>query len=335
MQRYFKLVCSHEDPAWYIGEFLAGRARFGWSGPGTDLRAIKKKMDSGLWRDRTEQEAVAWTYTQFLIEHLRAGDRLVIQPEQPLRRFLLAEVVSPPYQFSPGDMDDFNHVINVKPLTTQAISVNAKAVSAALKHDLSKRGHYYQIYPEDSIRELNAIVTKVERGTLDFTSVRTDEDTFDDTHSAVTAVTVQTIARHWRGKDFEKFCERICQSLDYVEVIERSDRGKGFDLLIRILNPVTGTPLLENVPVQCKNYSGEVSDFRAIEDLERSIRHLRSPIAYLFIMGVLTPAFLAELERRKKALEQALAATLTFEIVGQDRIAELYFSSAARNGGSF
>jgi ATP-dependent DNA ligase len=62
MQRYFKLVCSHEDPAWYIGEFLAGRARFGWSGPGTELRTIKKKMDAGLWADRTEQEAVAWTY---------------------------------------------------------------------------------------------------------------------------------------------------------------------------------------------------------------------------------------------------------------------------------
>jgi hypothetical protein len=166
MQRYFKLVCRHEDPAWYIGEFLAGRARFGWSGPGTDLRAIKKKMDAGLRGDRTEQEAVAWTYTKFLIERLKAGDRLVIQPERPSRRFLLAEVVDPIYQFSPGDMDDFNHVINVKPLTTQAISVNARAVSAALKHDLSKLGHYYQIYPEDSIRELNAIVTKVEDGTL-------------------------------------------------------------------------------------------------------------------------------------------------------------------------
>jgi hypothetical protein len=62
-----------------------------------------------------------------------------------------------------------------------------------------------------------------------------------------------------------------------VEVIERSDRGKGWDLLIRILNPITGTPLLENVPVQCKNYSGEVSDFNAIDDLERSILHSKSP----------------------------------------------------------
>ena len=33
MVRYFKLVCRHEDPEWYLKEFLSGRARFGWSGP--------------------------------------------------------------------------------------------------------------------------------------------------------------------------------------------------------------------------------------------------------------------------------------------------------------
>jgi hypothetical protein len=57
----------------------------------------------------------------------------------------------------------------------------------------------------------------------------------------------------------------------------------------------------------------------------------QNPLAYLFIMGILTPAFDAEKERRRKALTQKLAVPVAFEIVGQNRIAELYSSLAARN----
>jgi hypothetical protein len=181
MSHYFKLVCLHDDPKWYLAEFLSGRARFGWSGPGSDLRVIKTKIDAGLWREPTEQEAVTWRYTKFLIERLKVGDRVVIQTEQPLRTFLLGEVLKPSYQFSPGDLPDFNHVVHVKPLTAEPIPINTKAVSASLKHDLSKRGHYYEIYPEESVRELDSIVNKLKSHTLVLTSVRTDEDTFDDT----------------------------------------------------------------------------------------------------------------------------------------------------------
>jgi hypothetical protein len=42
MQRYYKLACF-DDPAFLLTEFKEGRARFGWSPPGTDLREIKKK----------------------------------------------------------------------------------------------------------------------------------------------------------------------------------------------------------------------------------------------------------------------------------------------------
>ena len=47
---YFKWVALKEDdPDWYERELLAGRARFGWSPPGADLRAIKDKMDRFSW----------------------------------------------------------------------------------------------------------------------------------------------------------------------------------------------------------------------------------------------------------------------------------------------
>ena len=148
MPRYFKLVCL-SDPAWLVGEFRNGRARFGWSPPGTDLREIRKK-EWGTW---SEEQRVAWTYTKFLLERVRPGDRIVVQLEQPLERFLIGEVIEPGYEFSPGTLDDFNHVLNVRPLTTDPLPVNSKDVSGALKHDLSKRGQYYEIYPERSLEE--------------------------------------------------------------------------------------------------------------------------------------------------------------------------------------
>jgi hypothetical protein len=329
MARYFKLVCLHEDPKWYLKEFLEGRARFGWSGPGSDLRSIKAKMDAGKWRDRTDNEAQAWSYTRFLIERIAVGHRVVVQTEQPLRNFLIGEVIAPRYDFTPGDLDDFNHVLHIIPLTREAIPINLKAVTGALKHDLSKRGHYYEIYPEDSVHELDTVVEQLASKTLDLTSTRTDDDTLDDTLRRAKDHIIREISVRWRGKDFERFCERICKSLDYVEVKERSDRGKGWDLLIRIINPITETILLDDVPVQCKNYTGDVWDNRAINDLERCIRNSKSPVAYLFIIGKLMDDFLPELERRKKLLEQELGFPISFELVDQDRIAELYMNFVA------
>ena len=331
MTNYFKLVCLSEKPEWYEAEFLAGRARFGWSGSGSNLRTIKAKMDAGRWQDRSQHEADVWSYTKFLVERIRIGDRVVIQPEQPLKAILLGEVINPGYEFSPGDLDDFNHVLHVRPLTPKPIPINAKAISASLKHDLSKRGHYYEIYPENSIRDLDNIVEKLTQRTLDYSGIRTDEDTFDEARKRITDLIIRNISQSWKGKDFEILCERICRSLRYVQVQERSDRGKGWDMLITIINPVTGSILIPDVPVQCKNYSGNVSDYGAISDLERSILASKSPVAYLFIMGNLTPEFRKELERRRMELEQKLGSPVKFEIVDQDRIAELYSAFIAKN----
>ena len=97
---YFKWVATKEDdPDWYERELLAGRARFGWSPPGADLRAIKDKMDRGSWSERTAKEAEAWSHGGYLILYTHPGSRLVIQTRQPLRSFWLAEVIHPGYQF--------------------------------------------------------------------------------------------------------------------------------------------------------------------------------------------------------------------------------------------
>jgi len=256
MSRYFKLVCTHEIPDWYRQEFLAGRVRFGWSGPGCDLREIKRKE----WTTWSDYQRVTWTYTKFLVERIKPGDRVVIQTEQPIERFFIAEVIQPGYEYAPGDLDDFNHLLHARPLTQSPIPINSSAITAALKHDLSKRGHYYEIYPEESIRELDALVELVAVDKVNFARIRTDADTLDHTWRDTKRDIIKAISRKWPGKDFERFCEMLLRRIEYIEVTERCDRGKGWDLLVRIINPLTRTILLDDVPVQCKNYTGNVTE---------------------------------------------------------------------------
>lgn len=320
MHRYFKLVCTADDAEWYLQEFLNGRVRFGWSWPGLDLRIIKQKD----WSARTERERLSWKYTKFLLERIEAGDRLAIQTEQPLRRFLVAEVVPPSYDFAPGDLPDFNHLLHVKPLTPRPIPINSKEVSVSLKHDLSKRGQYYEIYPEGSIRELDKIVSKVATTRFNWEATRTDGDTLDRTQDIVTQKITEEISRNWPAKEFEKFCAMLCETVDFIEVKDASDRFKGWDLLVRINNPLTGTIVLDDVPVQCKNFRGLVSSLQPIDDLERAVRNSGSHVAYLFIMGELSDDFRRRLAEREEALSAELGRQVYFEVVEEGRIAELY-----------
>lgn len=94
-KRYFKLVCTPESQDWYIQEYLAGRVRFGWSGPGSNLREIEKKG-----ANCSDEQRVTWAYTKFLLKRIEPGDRVVVQTERPIKRFLVAEVVPPGYDYA-------------------------------------------------------------------------------------------------------------------------------------------------------------------------------------------------------------------------------------------
>jgi hypothetical protein len=319
MLRYFELVCLN-DPKFLLAELCEGRARFGWSPPKTDLREIRKK-DRSSWSD---QEKETWRYTKFLIQRINPGDRIVVQMEQPIERLVIAEVVEPGYDFTPGNLRDFNHVLHVRPVSSDPIPINSKDVSLALKHDLSKRGHYYEVYPESSLLELDNLVEKASSGAPSLLEIRTDEDNRDRTLRAAKGAIVREVKQQWQTHDFELFCEMLCNSLEYLEVKERKDRGKGWDLMIRIVNPLTQTILLDDLPVQCKNYTGRVTTIQPIDDLERCIRNSDSDRAFLFIVGDLTDEFLRLLRERQEKLSRELGREVTFEVIDQDRIAELY-----------
>lgn len=315
---YYKLVAIHNDVNWYLKEFSVGRARYGWSSPGKDLSVLDKKDSFN------DEEKITWRYSKFLFKRIKVGDRIVVQTEQPLESFLIGEVVSPGYEFRPGNFDDFNHVLNIIPLTAKPIPINSYEVTASLKHDLSKRGNYYEIYPESSIKQLNQIVRRAKKNELDLNKIRTYEDTLDRTSKEIRKEIIKHLHDKWRSKDFEELCKIILEQMDYVEVKEKKDSGKGWDLLIRILNPITNSILADDVPVQCKNFTGKVITNRPIEDLERAMRNCDSSIAYLMIMGDLTDEYKNLIVKKQQELESELKRPIIFEIIDQDTIAKIY-----------
>lgn len=313
--RYFKLVALHDDPSWLASEFRAGRVRFGWSWPGCDLRVLRKKSN------RSADERISWRYTQFLTERLRAGDWVVCQFDQPLREFWIGEILEEGYEFDTNGRKDFNHILNVRPLTEKPVSMTS--VSYALRHDLTKRGQYYEIYPEQSVRELTRIVDERLWDAPTATTIRTEEHEFVEWYSDLQKQIISSVSERWKAKDFEVFCERLCESIPYVEVKTKQDTKQGWDMLVRILNPVTGEPLLDDVPVQCKNFQGKVHNKGPIEDLERCIRNSNSHLAYLFILGELSDEFRRDVDRTAERLSEELGRRIELVLVDESRIADL------------
>lgn len=96
-------------------------------------------------------------------------------------------------------------------------------------------------------------------------------------------------------------------------------------------NPLTGEILQDGIPVQCKNYTGEVEDDRPIEDLVRCINNSGSEIAILFILGDLTDEYRRRLDLRGEELQRDIGRLVKFEVVDQDRIAEMYLAYIGSN----
>lgn len=320
--RYFKLISTFEGMEdWVAAEFFAGRARYGWSPPGADLRGYLSGVKP--WEDWPEDIRWAWSPSQFLIRRLQVGDRIVMQTRQPLREFLIGEVVSPGYDFD-GTQNDFNHILHVRPLVSKPVSVNSSLVPEFLKHDLSKRGRYYEIYPERSIVALDELVARAATAPLALTTPRSERDAFDRAREDSRSQLAKVISGTWPAEQFEDFCQDLLKRLPYVEVKTWSDTGQGWDMKVQFVNPITGAVLIDEVPVQCKNYVGQVLTQRPIDDLERCVRNSGATRAMLLIMGDLTEEYLQQIAERAAKLTEELRREIVFEVVDQDRIAEMY-----------
>ena len=311
---YYKLVAL-TDPAWLKSEFLEGRARFGWSGEGTDLRVLSERPSS----ERTENQRVAWRYTQFLFSRIKVGDRVVYQFDQPLREFLIGEVVSPEYSWDTARLEDFNHILHVRPMVERPIAVTSKVVPGFLRHDLSKRGQYYRIYSETSSSALDELTS----GPLP-EGKREDADDLAETSAALSRSVVKEIHQRWPAKAFERFVGWLFHQVPGVEVRDIQDTHQGWDLRVRIRDPLSGEPLYDDVPVQCKNFTGPVDDERPITDLTRSVRESRSGLAYLVILGEVDDSYRRRVAAAEEDLSREMDMQVKLIVVDEARVAQLY-----------
>ena len=319
---YFKLNAFREDkPDWIHQQVLKGKAHFGWSEPGMDLRTLQKKLE--MEKPLNEAEKQCWRMTQFLINRIRPGDRLIIQTERPLRRFLLAEVTGS-YGFL-GSEDDFNHYLECKAITEDYIPIDSAIIPAWVRHDLSKRGQYYRIIPEATIKHFDSLIGQAlwkkpaaeKKRTVGLEKERMEIDVLEKI--------IAIIRTRWPGTQLEIFAKELFEKTPGVEVVAGSgDVGKGWDFLINIRDPLSDKFLHEVVPVQCKNYSGDVATSLPIDDLKRSLHNSESTIAYLVILGNLTDEFNQDLDDAEDALKSDLGRDATFRTIDQDEIAKLY-----------
>lgn len=285
-----------------------------------DLRTIAKKQSNECSAD----ELLSWRKTQFLINRLKPGDRVIAQFGRPLLEFWLAEVLEEGYHFDSIPRDDFNHILSVRPLAKKSIPINASFVTGFLKHDISKRGNYYEIYNSESIEALDRICKDQLWNSPKIDEQRKATDDFIDVEFLLVKETAKLINKHWPSKAFESFCEQLLSRLPGIEVISRKDSGKGWDLTLRILDPITGEVLFDEVPAQCKNFTDVVLTEAPIRDLERCVRNSESSIAYLFILGNLSDQFLQALELSQSQLGEELGRDITYRLVDQEAIARRY-----------
>ena len=319
---YFKFNAFREGRAdWIHQQVLGGKAHFGWSEPGMDLRTLQKKLEEETPLNEAEKQC--WRMTQFLINRIRPGDRLIIQTERPLRRFLIAEVTGP-YGFL-GSEDDFNHYLKCKAITEDYIAIDSAIIPAWVRQNLCKRGQYYRIIPEATIKHFDSLIKQElwkkpeaeKKRTVGLEKERMEIDVLEKI--------IKIISTRWPGTKLETFAKELFEKIPGVEVVAGSgDVGKGWDFLINIRDPLSDEFLHERVPVQCKNYSGDVDTNIPIDDLKRCAHNSESTVAYLVILGNLTDGFNQNLDDAEAASRSDLGRNVTFRTIDQDEIAKLY-----------
>ena len=331
MKSWYKFVCNNENNVkWMVNELKEGRLRYGWSAPGSNLL----KLDTMSWEEREKliignddwSDTGNYIYNQgkFLLYRIQPNDMVVVQLTQPIQDFYICNV-NGLYEYPENENDDFNHIIPCKLLNTHPIPIYSKIVSNSLRHALTKRGKYYGIYPENAIAELDEIVANQSWLKTDIKEMTDHEYEMFNTKNKLIKDTVKLIQNNWQSKYFELIVAKIFGSINDIDIKQDWDSKKGWDLLLTMRVPVTDEILMDNVPVQCKNYTGDVDTDKPFDDMIRCFENLEGiTIGYLAILGDLTKNFRQIHRDTEKRLSDELNRDISIRIIDQEQIAKLY-----------
>ena len=316
MRSYYKLVATNENKIeWMIEEFKNGRLRFGWSPKEANLNILS---DKDTLKD---EEKIWWARGKFILNRLKEDDIVIVQLKRHLREFLIGRVVkinNEIYNFD-GGQNDFNHIINIEPITNEPINSNSKLIPSYFVHDITKRGHYYEIYPEISKNFVEELIEKRYWENVDFKIEASTDNSINSSVLALKKFTLNQIREEWKSKDFEILVTKVFNAMENITAVNR-DSSKGWDIIITVKDPILGEEI--DIPVQCKNYNGvvNITGTRAIDDLERCIKNHDGKIAYLVILGKLSDEFIVEVENR------ATRVGGVFKIIDENMFIDLYLS---------
>jgi hypothetical protein len=302
MANWYKLRSLYEGKEeWIVSELKQGRLHFGWSPPGSNLLELDKHSWEELdkivlsWPEWEASGAYVYNQGKFLIKRIEIGDKIVVQTETPFENIYLFEVTEG-YQYSEVEQEEFNHILKGKLFNKIPISIYSPIVSNMLRHDLSKRGRYYQIYSDDSCSELEDLIeNKAWDAKLDNRFNESEVNRMDD---EILKKTIEIIQKRWPSKNFEVYVCELLKQLDGIDIKTNWDSHSGWDLTISIRDKLTGEILHDDVPVQCKNYIGIVETNKPIEDLERCFENSNADVdsAYLFILGDLSDEYFIRID---------------------------------------
>jgi hypothetical protein len=331
MQNWYKFVCNNEgNIAWMVNELKDGRLRYGWSPPGSNLI----KLAGMTWEDREKltignddwSESGNYIYSQskFLLHRIKPNDLVVIQLTQPIEDFYICKVTGE-YEYAENENYDFNHVLPCELFNTNPIPIYSRIVSNSLRHALTKRGKYYGIYPEDAIRELNEIVNNKSWLNEDLKEITDHEYEMFNTGNKLIQDTIRLIQNNWQSKYFESIAKEIFESIEHIEVKQDWDSGKGWDLLLTMRDPLTDEILMDDIPVQCKNYRGDVDTEKPFDDMRRCFENIEGvSIGYIAIIGDLTDNFRKMHRDKEKEISAAVNREISIRLIDQEQIAKLY-----------
>jgi hypothetical protein len=331
MANWYKLRSLYEGKEeWIVSELKKGNLRFGWSPPGSNLLELDKhswkELDKMVlsWPDWEASGTYVYKQGQFLINRIEIGDRIVVQTESPFVNIYLFEVTEG-YKYAEIEQEEFNHILKGKLFNEIPISNYSSIVSNMLRHDLSKRRRYYQIYSEDSCAELDDLIKNQAWATdIDERFNETEINRMDD---EILTKTIEIIQKRWPAKNFEAYICELLKNIDGIDVKTNWDSHSGWDLTISIRDKLTGEILHDDVPVQCKNYFGNVETNRPIEDIERCFENSNSnvDIAYLFILGDISEEYYARINNLENELRKKYdGRNISIRVVDQIQIAKLY-----------
>jgi hypothetical protein len=327
---WFKLLAINEGKEdWMLEELKKGNLRYGWSPRGSNLRVL----DTHNWEelDKIILKAPDWEATgsviyrrgAFLINRITSGDKIVVQFFYSSDEYYLFEVTDG-YVYSNPEYDEFNHILKGKLINEKPLLKYSQILSNILRHDLSKRGRYYQIYSTDSCQELERIIkNEAWNATVDKKFMETE---YDRMNEDIITNTIDRIHIRWPSKQFECFIINLLKKIDGIEIKTDRDSYQGWDLTISIRDKLTGELLYDDVPVQCKNYGGDVNSEKPIEDLERCVKNSNKSVSifYLFIIGNLTEFFYKKLNESEIRMKNEYKRDISYKVVDQIQIARLY-----------